>query len=156
MDARTATQLSAAQQLSQDAPSGVVRIFTKAEMPEATLTPEPAAIKTPPSREALLAEIRQELIRFTGRFGAELGTQWHSEGKTYGEALELFCDHLANSLTAASEEQQKLQDRLTAVGERLGEPTPASGSHDPPLVHSGFADTIRTQVAKLKGEKTSA
>jgi len=62
------------------------------------------------------AEFNAELKRFSEKFGAENGTQWFTEGKTWEEALALHCDELANKLAAEESGNVELRSRLEQVG----------------------------------------
>lgn len=103
--------------MSQDA--------TTPEVDETPTAPEPA-----PSRSELLSEVRQELAKFTGRFGAENGAAWFNAGKDYAEALELHADALAEQLAAQTEKVAELEQQLKATAALGADPLDA----DPPPV----------------------
>ena len=91
--------------------------------PEVVETPEPA-----PSRSELLSEVRQELAKFTGRFGAQNGSDWFNAGKSYAEALELHADALAEQLAAQTDRVAELEEKLKATAALGADPLDA----DPP------------------------
>ncbi len=71
-----------------------------------------------PTREQFAAE----LSKFTTKFGAENGTKWFTEGKTFEEALELHCEVLSAREKAANDKAAELQGKLASL--ELGEKDP--------------------------------
>ena len=88
---------------------------------------------TPPTIEVVneqlssRAAFNAELSKFTAKFGAENGTQWFTQGKTFEEALSLHCD----ALNAANEELgaklKDTQERLSQVSVGVKEPFATAG-----------------------------
>lgn len=69
-----------------------------------------------------VASVRQELQRFTARFGSENGVAWFNEQLTFEQGLERHCDALAQQLAAAQAEIDDLKTKLAAV--EIGETEP--------------------------------
>lgn len=72
----------------------------------------------PVTRESLLAEQK----RFTDKFGAEDGVRWFSEGKTFEQSLELFCEKQDAELNRVKSELSEANEKLSSV--QLGETEP--------------------------------
>ncbi|QDV44374.1 hypothetical protein Enr13x_42390 [Stieleria neptunia] len=85
--------------------------MAKTETPDAPAAPEV-------TRESLLAEQK----RYTDKFGAEDGVNWFTDGKSYEEALELFCDKQAAALIEAQGSLSEAQEKLSSIN--LGEEHP--------------------------------
>lgn len=77
-------------------------------------TPETPAV----TRESLLAEQKQ----FTDKFGAEDGVKWFTEGKSYEQALEMFCDKQQEQIDQLSEQLSEANEKLASI--QLGEEEP--------------------------------
>ena len=77
-------------------------------------TPDVPAV----TRESLLAEQK----RYVEKFGAEDGVKWFSDGKSYEESLELFCDRLSSEVEKLQAELSEANSKLESV--QLGEEEP--------------------------------
>lgn len=75
------------------------------------------------------AQFSAELKRYTDKFGAENGTKWFTEGKSWEEALELHSQALAAALEAKQKELTDLSQKLASVDR--GEEAPLSFSEAP-------------------------
>jgi hypothetical protein len=93
-----------------------------ADKPEAPQ--QPAAPEV--TRESLLAEQK----RYTDKFGAENGVKWFSEGKTYEEALELFCDNQSQQIVGLQTSLKESEDKLASLSLGEDEPVPTTPGGD--------------------------
>lgn len=81
-----------------------------------TATPETTTTETEaPSREDFQAELK----KFTDAFGAENGTQWFTENKSFEEALGLHAKSLEDQLAKEREAKEQAEARLSSL--ELGE-----------------------------------
>lgn len=87
-------------------------------------TPAPSAQAAADPKAAFNADLK----KFTAKFGAENGSKWLSEGKTYEQALELHCEVQADELRAAQESAAELQSTIDSLA--LGETKPLSARPD--------------------------
>lgn len=78
----------------------------------------------PVTREAFNAE----LARFVTKFGAENGTKWFTEQKTYQDALELHVEVLSERAKAAEEAAKAAEQKLASAQLGEKEPLPVAGS----------------------------
>lgn len=83
----------------------------------------------PAGAEDQRSQFTAELKRFTDRFGAENGTKWFTEGKSWEEALELHTQVLAAALEAKQKELTDLSQKLASVDR--GEEEPVTFSEAP-------------------------
>lgn len=102
-----------------------------------TNTPEtPAAPEV--TRESLLAEQK----RYVDKFGADDGVKWFSEGKSYEEALELFCDKQSTRIESLTEELSEAKEKLSSIN--LGEDEPIETTPSDAPAKSRFSDHFKT------------
>ncbi len=101
-----------------------------ANPPEAKLEGEPSTQpEGKPADEQLAsrAAFNAELGRFTSKFGAENGTKWFTEGKSFEEALSLHCDALAKVNEELGAKLKDTQERLSQVTVGVKEPLATAG-----------------------------
>lgn len=102
-----------------------------ASTPSALSAPSAVPSAAPPNPAApadQAAAFRAELKRFTEKFGAENGTKWFTEGKTFEQALELHVAEVNTKLTAKDAEIAALNAKLAVIPR--GEAEPVSMSTD--------------------------
>ncbi len=76
----------------------------------------------PPSLDSFKAE----LGKYVAKFGAENGTKWFSDGKTFEQALELHIEILGKDKDTLAAQVKDLTERLSAVSVGT-EPLPIAG-----------------------------
>ncbi len=92
-----------------------------------TAAPE---VKTDGDGKQTREEFAAELSKFTSKFGAENGSKWFSEGKSFSEALELHCEAQTEQLKAEKAKAAELQTKIDSLA--LGELKPLeTGSTEP-------------------------
>lgn len=92
---------------------GLSLVPMEADMPDENLTE--SADPAPPTREDFAAE----LATFNEAFGAENGSKWFSENKTFAEGMALHCESLTEKLSAETERAEQAEQRLASLS--LGE-----------------------------------
>lgn len=109
----------AAQQKEQQPPKEGAAPPSATQQTEQPSEAKPAEGQPAPAQQAEPTDERSkfalELKRFTERFGAENGTKWFTEGKTFAEALELHSELLQKQLTAANAKIADQEKKLGAV-----------------------------------------
>ena len=106
-----------------------------AEMANAQTPEAPAAPEV--TRESLLAE----QSRYVEKFGSELGVKWFTEGKSYEEALGLFCDQQAEQIKSLSAAVTEAEEKLASID---------NGEADAIDTHPGDAVKPRTFASRIK------
>ncbi|GAA4465410.1 hypothetical protein GCM10023156_53140 [Novipirellula rosea] len=111
---------------------------------EPTVATEKSEPTVAPTREDFAAELN----KFNAKFGAENGSKWFTEGKSFAEALELHCEALSADLTAEKEARTEAEEKLSSL--QLGETEPVS---------TGASDSDSTKEKKTfaqytKGQKS--
>lgn len=115
-----------------------------------TFKAEPPA----PDKNAIAAEIRAELTKFTTKFGAENGTKWFGEGKSYAESLELHAGVLEARAISAETRFAAAEEKLKSIGR--GEAAPASATDFEKPAQPGKPTVnghLGTSFAKFAGVK---
>lgn len=84
----------------------------KTEQSQKTEQTHPAGNKTEPSGRS---EYAAELKQFTDAFGAENGTKWFTEPKSFSEAQTEYIGVLKQQLAAKDEEIKGLQEKLSSI-----------------------------------------
>lgn len=134
---KPASQNKPAQQQSEKPPTGTAPATQQSESgsEEGGTSDAESGDADPPAQQQSeqpaansAAQWKAELKKFTDKFGAENGTKWFTDGKTYTEALELHVDAINRQMAASETEKQQLSDKLSAL--HTGEETPASMSED--------------------------
>lgn len=146
MDANTSAQLSETDRtvsihlLSREEPMTTPTPGAPAAAPAAAPATQQAAPPAAPAPAAQQAQAeapkpddsRQkyaaELKRYTDKFGAENGTKWFTEGKSWEQALEAHTDALQQQFAAQKTENDTLKGRLAAAN--VGEEKPAQFNQD--------------------------
>ena len=112
-------------------------IVTEKELAEMANAQTPEAPAAPEiTRESLLAE----QSRYVEKFGSELGVKWFSEGKSYEEALGLFCDQQAEQIKSLQSAVESAEEKLASIDN--GEPDPIS-------THPGEVAKPRTFASRI-------
>jgi hypothetical protein len=126
-------------------------------------TEEPATEQSDKPKEELStpkSQVQAELKKFVAKFGAENGSKWFSENKTFAQALELHAADLAAKLAAKDTEIAELKTRLAAAkpGEEKpvtftdGEPKGTSAKTDAKFAHLGTGAANFAAGIKLPGK----
>lgn len=76
---------------------------------------QPEPVVAPVTRESFAAE----LSRYVAKFGADNGAKWFSEGKSFEQCLELYCEALAAERDKALAEAEEAKGKLASLS--LGE-----------------------------------
>lgn len=116
--------------------------LSKKEAEVANENPEIEVTTPQPTREDFAAE----LGKFTSKFGAENGSKWFAENKSFADALGLHCEALEAKLSAANEKAESAESRLASLA--LGETEPVTvETSDSASPKKKFAEVA---TAKLK------
>ncbi|EMI19093.1 hypothetical protein RMSM_03989 [Rhodopirellula maiorica SM1] len=111
---------------------------------EPTVATEKSEPTVAPTREDFAAELN----KFNAKFGAENGSKWFTEGKSFAEALELHCEALSAELTAEKEARTEAEEKLSSL--QLGELDPVeTGATD-----SDSKKEKKTFAQHTKGQKS--
>lgn len=86
-------------------------------------------------------EYTAELRKFTEKFGAENGTRWFTEGKSFEESLSAHCEALSERLTAEIEAHEAVEAKLSSL--QLGEADPVETSASDSTPKTTFAEATR-------------
>ena len=106
-----------------------------AAMSEAT---KPALPEVPQiTRESLLAEQK----RYVDKFGAESGVKWFTEGKSYEDALGLFCEQQAEQIESLKAAVSDAEAKLSSID---------NGEKEPIDTHPGEASKPKTFASRIR------
>lgn len=92
-------------------------------------------------------QFTQELKRYTDKFGAEQGTKWFTEGKSWEQSLEAQNELLQKQIAAGQASETKLKERLQSLS--AGEESPAKLSEATGEEQPGESGSVKAQFAHM-------